>query len=89
MGGAHNLLFILSGHFNGLTDKWQLITGDHMVIHWAVSNCKREYTISDLTFQELLITLFVKKNGTSSLSLIQLYRNLFTPIKPNFITTNW
>lgn len=40
MGGAHDLVLILSGHFNGLADKWQLITGDHMVMHRAVSGCK-------------------------------------------------
>lgn len=43
MGGAHNLVLILSGHFNGLADKWQLITGDHMVMHRAVSSCKGKY----------------------------------------------
>lgn len=45
MGGAHNLVLILSGHFNCLADKWQLITGDHMVMHRAVSSCKGKYNI--------------------------------------------
>lgn len=47
MRGAHNLVLILSGHFNGLADKWQLITGDHMLMHWAVSGCKGKYNMSD------------------------------------------
>lgn len=45
MGRAHNLVLIFSGHFNGLADKWQLITGDHMVMHRVVSGCKGKYTI--------------------------------------------
>lgn len=45
MGGAHNLVLILSRHFNGLTNKWQLITGDHMVMHRAVSGCEGKFNI--------------------------------------------
>lgn len=45
VGGAHNLLLILSGHFNGLADKWQLITGDDVVMHWAVGGWKGKYNI--------------------------------------------
>lgn len=32
VGGAHGLLLVLRGYFNCLTDKWQLLAGDHVMI---------------------------------------------------------
>lgn len=38
VGGANSLLLILSGHLDCLTDKWQLLTGDHMVFSLTVDH---------------------------------------------------
>lgn len=37
VGGAHSLLFVLSGHLDRLTDEWQLLAGDHVVFYWTMN----------------------------------------------------
>lgn len=51
MGGANGLLFILSGHFNCLTDEWQLLAGDHMVVDRTVNGCEWTGYIITLTHE--------------------------------------
>lgn len=41
VGGGDGLLLVLGGHFDGLADERQLLAGDDVVVHRAVSACGR------------------------------------------------
>lgn len=41
VGGGDGLLLVLRGHFDGLADERQLLAGDDVVVHRAVSACGR------------------------------------------------